>query len=103
MATKRMIARGKVTERLSTTAHNQETRSRLKAIVKSLDATPEEKLKAMFELSKRKIDESSSRHTKRCWNCGRPRGVYRRFGLCRCCIFDAMRKGWLVGVRKASW
>ena len=98
-----MIARGKVTEDLSTREYNRKKRSELKSIVKSHDSAPEEKLKAMIELNKRPLDESPTRHTNRCWNCGRPRGVYRRFGLCRCCIFDAMRKGWLVGVRKASW
>lgn len=103
MATKRMIARSKVTGDLSTREHNRNKRSELKAIVKSHDSAPEEKLKAMLELNKRSLDESPTRHTKRCWKCGRPRGVYRRFGLCRCCIFDAMRKGWLVGLRKASW
>ena len=68
-----------------------------------IDSSPEEKLHAMFALANRKVDESPTRQTRRCWKCGRPKGVYRRFGLCRCCIFQAMRQGWLVGVRKASW
>ena len=103
MATERMIVRGNKTADLSTREYNQKERSRLKAIVKSHKSTPEEKQHAMFALNKRPVDESPSRHTRRCWQCGRPKGVYRRFGLCRCCIFDAMRQGWLVGVRKASW
>ena len=103
MATERMIVRSKRTARLSSHKENQEKRAKLRQTVKSLTASPEEKLHAMFALNNRKLDESKSRHTRRCWSCGRPKGVYRRFGLCRCCIFDAMRNGWLVGVRKASW
>ena len=103
MATKSKIARDKLLSKLNGHEVNQETRDKLRSIVKSHESSPEEKLVAMFNLSKRKVDESRSRQTRRCWKCGRPKGVYRRFGLCRCCIFDAMRKGWLVGVRKASW
>lgn len=103
MATKRMIAREKQLLKKINHKDNQKKREELRKVVKSKDSSPEEKLLAMFALSKRKVDESPSRHTRRCWKCGRPKGVYRRFGLCRCCIFDAMRQGWLVGVRKASW
>lgn len=103
MATKRMIARENQLLKKINHKDNQKKRDELRKIVKSLESSPEEKLMAMFTLSKRKTDESASRHTRRCWKCGRPKGVYRRFGLCRCCIFEAMRLGWLVGVRKASW
>ena len=103
MATKSKIAREKQLVKLINHKENQQTRDKLRQIVKSHDASAEEKLVAMFSLAKRKVDESPSRHTRRCWKCGRPKGVYRRFGLCRCCIFSAMRQGWLVGVRKASW
>lgn len=103
MATKRMIARENQLLKRIKHKENQARRAELRDTVKSLKSSPEEKLFAMFSLSKRNVDESPSRHTRRCWKCGRPKGVYRKFGLCRCCIFDAMRKGWLVGVRKASW
>jgi len=103
MATKRMIAREKKLLKLIGHKENQEKRNALRSKIKSLDTPAEEKLVAMFDLAKRKLDESPTRHTRCCWKCGRSKGVYRRFGLCRCCIFDAMRQGWLVGVRKASW
>ena len=103
MATKSKIAREKQLEKLLDHKENQATRDKLRKTVRSLEVSGEEKLEAMFSLAKRKVDESASRHTRRCWKCGRPKGVYRRFGLCRCCIFSAMRRGWLVGVRKASW
>ncbi|WP_075484197.1 type Z 30S ribosomal protein S14, partial [Candidatus Pelagibacter communis] len=39
----------------------------------------------------------------RCNNCGRPHAVYRRFGLCRICFREMALKGFIPGVRKASW
>jgi len=39
----------------------------------------------------------------RCRTCGRPRAVYRKFGLCRVCFRNAAHKGELPGVVKASW
>jgi len=39
----------------------------------------------------------------RCNRCGRPRSVYRKFGLCRICLRDMALKGELPGVTKSSW
>ena len=39
----------------------------------------------------------------RCRRCGRPRAVYRKFGLCRVCIREMAHRGELPGVSKASW
>lgn len=39
----------------------------------------------------------------RCQVCGRPRGYYRRFGLCRICLREMALKGELPGVVKSSW
>ncbi len=35
--------------------------------------------------------------------CGRPRGYYRRFGLCRICFRELALEGKLPGVVKSSW
>ena len=43
------------------------------------------------------------RHRNRCRLCGRPRGVYRKFGLCRVHLRDLALQGYLPGVIKASW
>ena len=45
----------------------------------------------------------SSRAYRRCNFCGRPRAVYRKFGLCRICLREAAHKGEIPGMRKASW
>lgn len=39
----------------------------------------------------------------RCRLCGRPRAVYRKFGICRICFRDMANKGLIPGVKKASW
>ncbi|WP_153556937.1 type Z 30S ribosomal protein S14 [Roseimaritima sediminicola] len=45
----------------------------------------------------------STRRENRCNICGRPRSVYRKFGLCRICFRQLADKGLIPGVRKSSW
>ncbi|HMO35599.1 MAG TPA: 30S ribosomal protein S14 [Gemmatales bacterium] len=39
----------------------------------------------------------------RCKICGRPRGVYRKFGICRICLRKYGSDGLIPGLKKASW
>ena len=39
----------------------------------------------------------------RCQRCGRPRAVYRKFGLCRICLRDLAHAGVVPGMTKSSW
>jgi ribosomal protein S14 len=39
----------------------------------------------------------------RCRICGRPRAVYRKFGICRICFRGMANNGLIPGVTKASW
>ena len=39
----------------------------------------------------------------RCNRCGRPRSVYRKFGLCRVCLRELALRGDLPGVTRSSW
>ncbi|MBL7033349.1 MAG: type Z 30S ribosomal protein S14 [Candidatus Delongbacteria bacterium] len=43
------------------------------------------------------------REYNRCHRCGRARGYYRKFGLCRICLRQMALAGEIPGVRKASW
>lgn len=45
----------------------------------------------------------STRRENRCKVCGRPRAVYRKFGLCRICVRKLADDGLIPGLRKASW
>ena len=39
----------------------------------------------------------------RCRRCGRPRAVYRKFGLCRICLREMAHQGFIPGMTKSSW
>ncbi|MFN5289953.1 MAG: 30S ribosomal protein S14 [Gemmataceae bacterium] len=39
----------------------------------------------------------------RCKLCGRPRAVFRKFGVCRICFRSMANDGLIPGVTKASW
>lgn len=45
----------------------------------------------------------ATRRHSRCKLCGRPRAVYRKFGICRLCFKDLANQGLIPGVKKASW
>jgi len=44
-----------------------------------------------------------TRGYSRCRRCGRPRAVYRKFGLCRICLREAAHEGYVPGMKKSSW
>lgn len=78
-------------------------RAALKKIISSQDASYEEKIKAAETLQKLPRDSSPSRQRNRCEISGRPRGVYRKFGLGRNKLREATMRGDVPGLRKASW
>ena len=39
----------------------------------------------------------------RCRKCGRPRAVYRNFGLCRICLRALALEGYIPCMTKSSW
>lgn len=39
----------------------------------------------------------------RCRRCGRPRGYFRKFGLCRICLRELAHQGVIPGLTKSSW
>ena len=43
------------------------------------------------------------RQYTRCRRCGRPRAVYRKFGLCRICLREMAHEGYIPGMTKSSW
>ena len=43
------------------------------------------------------------RRYSRCRRCGRPRAVYRKFGLCRICLRELAHEGQIPGMTKSSW
>ena len=51
----------------------------------------------------RRPQKFKTRFRNRCRLCGRPRGFYRDFGLCRICLRQLALRGELPGVMKSSW
>lgn len=80
-----------------------EKREKLKATIKSGDATYDEKMEAVEKLQKLPRDSAAVRQHNRCRITGRPHGVYRKFGLCRNKIREAAMRGDIPGLVKASW
>jgi small subunit ribosomal protein S14 len=44
-----------------------------------------------------------TRKYSRCSKCGRPRAVYKKFGLCRICLRELAHQGVIPGMTKSSW
>jgi small subunit ribosomal protein S14 len=57
---------------------------------------------AMIEAGKRTAKFKVRQHN-RCLACGRPRGYYRKFGMCRICFREGAHRGHIPGITKASW
>jgi len=77
--------------------------AKLKAIMndKSLDDTA--RLMARLKLAEVPRNANPTRVRNRCVTTGRPRGYYRKFGLCRIELRDLANKGMIPGVTKSSW
>ncbi|MEK7212711.1 MAG: type Z 30S ribosomal protein S14, partial [Patescibacteria group bacterium] len=59
--------------------------------------------KASVIARSKKKPKFKSRAVRRCFRCGRKRGLMRTFGLCRICFREMATRGEIPGVRKASW
>jgi small subunit ribosomal protein S14 len=77
--------------------------AKLKAIAddESLDET--ERLMARLKMAEIPRNANPTRVRNRCTTTGRPRGYYRKFGLCRIELRDLANKGLIPGVTKSSW
>lgn len=51
----------------------------------------------------KKRPKFATRAHSRCRLCGRSRGFYRDFGVCRLCFRKLAHAGEIPGLRKASW
>ena len=78
-------------------------RAELKGIIKSPDASMENKRDAVAKLDKLPKSSSRIRIRTRCFKTGRPRAVLRRFNLSRIVFREMALKGEIPGVTKASW
>ena len=61
------------------------------------------KLEIHSQLQKLPRNSAQTRIRNRCWKTGRPRGVFRDFGLSRHVVREMAHQCLLPGVRKSSW
>ncbi len=78
-------------------------RAALKKIISNAESSYDEKMDAAVKLQKLPRDSSPARLTTRCALTGRPRAVYKKFGLGRNKLREATMRGDVPGLRKASW
>lgn len=78
-------------------------RTQLKAIIQDPAVGEEERWTAMQTLQALPRDSSPVRQRNRCRVTGRPRGVYRKFGLARSMLRIFAMRGEIPGLVKASW
>ena len=101
MAKTSMIEKNKRREQMS--ENKAESRAKLKAIIKNKETPMEERFDAVQRLARMPRNSAKVRVRNRCELTGRPRGVYRKFKLCRIKLRDLASAGQIPGVVKPSW
>ena len=78
-------------------------REALEAIVGDESRSEEERFEARLKIQALPRNSSPVRLRNRCQLTGRPRGVFRKFGLGRSKLRDFVMRGEVPGMTKASW
>ena len=101
MAKKSLIEREKKRERL--VAKYADKHAELKAIADNAKRSDDERAAARLGLQLLPRNANPTRLRNRCEMTGRPRGVFRQFGLARAKIRELAFAGDIPGITKASW
>jgi small subunit ribosomal protein S14 len=78
-------------------------RAALLAIINDSKQPDDERMAARMQLQQLPRNASPTRVRNRCKLTGRPRGVYRKFGLGRNKLREIAMRGEIPGMTKASW
>ncbi len=100
MAKKSMIEREKKRIKL-----NNKYKTKRENLLKQYQTTEDFNLKLEIHSKIQKLPRNSAkiRIRNRCWKTGRPRGVFRDFGLSRHVFREMAHQCLLPGVTKSSW
>lgn len=101
MATLALINREK--KRAKQVAKYAVKREALIAVITDASLSDEDRFTARLKLQALPRNASPVRQRRRCALTGRPRGVFRKFGLGRNKLREIAMKGEIPGVVKASW
>jgi small subunit ribosomal protein S14 len=101
MAKKSMIAKELKRQKIAKKCY--EKRQELKKTINNISLDENVRYEAVIKLQKMPRDSSPIRGRNRCNLTGRPHGYYRKFGLSRNKLREAVMRGDVPGVVKASW
>ena len=90
-------------KRAKTVAKYAAKRAELLAIINNARLSDEERMDARLKYQQLPRNASPSRQRNRCALTGRPRGVFRKFGLGRNKLREIAMRGEVPGLTKASW
>ena len=90
-------------KRTKTVAKYAAKRAALIAVINNAKLSEEERMAARLTMQQLPRNASPCRQRNRCALTGRPRGVFRKFGLCRNKLREIAMRGEVPGMTKSSW
>jgi len=99
----KLAIKNREAKRAKTVAKYAAKRAELFAIINDARLSDDDRMAARLKLQQLPRNASPSRQRNRCALTGRPRGVFRKFGLCRNKLRDIAMRGEVPGMTKASW
>jgi small subunit ribosomal protein S14 len=101
MARKSVVYRN--IKRQAVVDRDHEKRVALKKIISAEETSFADRMEARDSLNKMNRNGAKTRLVSRCEITGRPKGVYRKFKMCRIKFRELASSGDLPGVTKSSW
>ncbi len=99
----KLALKNREAKRAKTVAKYAAKRADLLAIINNARLSDEERMEARLKFQQLPRNASPVRQRNRCELTGRPRGYFRKFGLCRNKLREAAMRGEVPGMIKASW
>jgi small subunit ribosomal protein S14 len=99
----KLALKNREAKRAKTVAKYATKRAELIAIINDMKLSDDDRMAARLRMQQLPRNASPSRQRNRCALTGRPRGVFRKFGLCRNKLREIAMRGEVPGITKASW
>jgi small subunit ribosomal protein S14 len=99
----KLALKNREAKRAKTVAKYAVKRAEIIAIINDSRLSDDDRMAARLKLQQLPRNASPSRQRNRCALTGRPRGVFRKFGLCRNKLREIAMRGEVPGITKASW
>ena len=99
----KLALKNREAKRAKTVAKYAAKRAELLAIINNAKLSDEERMDARLKFQQLPRNSSPVRQRNRCKLTGRPRGYFRKFGLCRNKLREVAMRGEVPGIIKASW